>query len=95
VVKGKLVGGDFRHVPGCRRPAQLGCAVAFSTFGSPPPPESNFGRVGGALSTGDPAKREILCTNPTVLDGPAERRRRSSRASPSRRGRRSAARPRR
>jgi hypothetical protein len=70
VVKGKLVGGDFRHVPGCRRPAQLGCAVAFSTFGSPPPPESNFGRVGGALSTGDPAKREILCTNPTVLDGP-------------------------
>ena len=33
------------------------------------PADSNFGRVGGRLSTGDPATRDILCTNPAALGG--------------------------
>src|SRR5262249_12580765 len=43
--------------------------VAYSTFGETPPPNSIFGRPGGALSGGPAAGREVLCTNPAALGG--------------------------
>ena len=71
VPKGKLVGGQFKKVPGCSKPKQLGCVIASSGFLSEPPADANFGRVGGALvSPGiDPAKYEVMCVNPARLDG--------------------------
>jgi hypothetical protein len=62
VRKGSDRGGDFQHVRACRRPRQIGCVVAFSTFNAPVPPVALFGR------TTDPAL-EVLCTNPAALGG--------------------------
>ena len=69
VKEGSLVGGDFKHIPGCEAPKQIGCIAGFSTFNAPVPADSNFGRVGGRLSTGDPANRDILCVNPAAVGG--------------------------
>jgi hypothetical protein len=73
VRKGRKIGGDFRHVPGCRRRKQTGCAIAFSTFGETPPDDSVFGRADNGFSSafglpGGPAYR-VLCTNPAALGG--------------------------
>jgi hypothetical protein len=64
VPAGKDVGGDFAHVPLCRKPTQLGCVVAYSTFRStaPPPPTSFFGRS----LTGGTA---VACVNPAAIAG--------------------------
>jgi hypothetical protein len=62
VKKGQDIGGDFQHIPACRSRAQLGCVVAFSTFGGPVPAASIFGR------TSNP-ELEVLCTNPAALAG--------------------------
>ncbi|MFN8160928.1 MAG: DUF3089 domain-containing protein [Solirubrobacterales bacterium] len=69
VAKGRKIGGDFQHIPACRSATQTGCVVAYSTFDAPVPPDALFGRVGGALSQGDPDKLDVLCTNPAALDG--------------------------
>jgi hypothetical protein len=69
VAKGELDGGDFRKIPGCRREGQFGCVVAFSAFDEPVPADSRFGRPGGGLFGGDPATEDVLCTDPTALDG--------------------------
>ena len=68
VKEGSLVGGDFKHIPGCEAPKQTGCVVGFSTFNAPVPADSIFGRVGAALDR-DPANRDILCVNPAALGG--------------------------
>lgn len=72
VKKGKLAGGDFAHSPGCSRPNQTGCVIAFSTFNETPPDNSRYGRVGGGDAGnvfGFPQgpEYEVLCTNPTSL----------------------------
>ncbi len=73
VRRGRDAGGDFRHVPACRRPGQTGCVVAFSTYGETPPADSIFGRIDGRLNrlSGTPARTglEVLCTNPAALRG--------------------------
>jgi len=71
VPKGKLVGGQFKKIPACSRPAQPGCVIASSSFPAQPPANSAFGRVTGALvTTGlDPEKYEVICVNPARLDG--------------------------
>ncbi|HEY6781147.1 MAG TPA: DUF3089 domain-containing protein, partial [Thermoleophilaceae bacterium] len=70
VRKGRNVGGDFKHVPACRRARDIRCVIAYSTFNTPPPANSLFGRVGGGIGTsGDPARLEVLCTNPAALAG--------------------------
>jgi hypothetical protein len=75
VPTGQVVGGDFAHIPACQSSTQTGCVVAYSTFSSPPPADSFFGRVGtsiGALSGLSPtsaAGLEVLCTNPAALAG--------------------------
>jgi hypothetical protein len=62
VRQGSDVGGDFKHVPACHRPNQIGCVIAFSTYDAVPPADSLFGR------TTAPGLR-VLCTNPAALGG--------------------------
>ncbi len=62
VKRGSDRGGDFEHVPACRSGRQVGCVVAFSTFGGPVPATATFGR------SADPAL-QVLCTNPVALGG--------------------------
>jgi pimeloyl-ACP methyl ester carboxylesterase len=73
LVKGNTgIGGDFKHIPACRRASQLGCVIAFSTFDQPVPSDSLFGRPGAltALGMGTPPKDDqVLCTNPANLAG--------------------------
>ena len=64
VRKGSDAGGDFRHIPACRSPRQLGCVVAFSTFDQPAPANAVFGRAA------EPGQA-VLCTNPARLAGGA------------------------
>jgi Protein of unknown function (DUF3089) len=66
---GTLVGGDFRHVPGCRSDREIGCVVAYSMFGATPPADALFGRVAGVDAGGSSATREVLCVNPAALGG--------------------------
>lgn len=74
VREGRTFGGDFQHVKGCKSPSDIGCAVAFSTFDEPVPPGARFGRVGDPLfANADPARYDILCTNPASLSGGAGR----------------------
>jgi hypothetical protein len=62
---GNVRSGDFRNVPACRAERQLGCVVAFSTYGGPVPQDSFFGRpVDG---------RKVICTNPAALGGGSAR----------------------
>jgi hypothetical protein len=62
VKKGRDAGGDFRNIPACRSRKQVGCVVAFSTFGGPVPATARFGRT-------TEKGREVLCTNPAALRG--------------------------
>ena len=62
VARGRDVGGDFAHIPACRRKGQVGCVVAYSTFDGPVPADATFGRSANA-------RLEILCTNPASLRG--------------------------
>jgi hypothetical protein len=45
VRKGDRTGGDFTHIPLCNSSTETGCVVAYSTFGSKPPSNSQFGRT--------------------------------------------------
>jgi len=77
VPNGRTVGGDFRHVPACSSPRQLGCVIAFSTFNQTPPLFTKFGRLGDSFSNlvssafGGPSgpNFHVLCTNPASLSG--------------------------
>jgi Protein of unknown function (DUF3089) len=71
VRKGSTVGGDFQNLPACTNPDRLGCVIAFSTFGDPPPDNTRFGKAPATDITGAglPAgpDYEVLCTNPVSL----------------------------
>ena len=74
VAKGRLVGGDFVHIPVCTRGAQTGCVISYSTFNKPPPDNSRFGRtdtdpVGGALGLPTGPGVEVMCADPAALAG--------------------------
>ncbi len=69
VPEGGDVGGDFKHIPACREPKQLGCVVAFSTFNTPVPADARFGRPGNVINPGLPAAGDVLCNNPAALGG--------------------------
>ena len=64
VAAGKDVGGDFKTVPLCARPAQVACVVAFSTYAQDPSTNARFGRP-----PAEPAGREVACTDPRPLAG--------------------------
>jgi hypothetical protein len=77
VARGRLVGGDFKHIPMCTRPAQTGCVISYSTFNKTPPDNSRFGRtdtdpVGGALGLPAGPGTEVMCADPAKLSGSAE-----------------------
>ena len=71
VPEGGTVGGDFRHIPACRKAKQAGCVIAFSTFNAPVPPDARFGRPSGFAPEGLPTTGDVLCTNPAALRGGA------------------------
>lgn len=73
VVKaGKLIGADYKHIPGCTSPSQLGCVISYSSFNGKPPVNSVFGHT--PWSAADVQLQllpgqQILCTNPAALGG--------------------------
>jgi hypothetical protein len=71
VGKGRVAGGDFENVQACRRQRQTGCVIAYSAFSDVPSADARFGRVttGFPELGGDPARHEVLCTNPAALGG--------------------------
>jgi Protein of unknown function (DUF3089) len=69
VASGRNVGGDFKKIPGCTKPTQFGCAIAFSTFDAPVPDNSLFGRPSDRAGSDLPATGDVLCTNPAALGG--------------------------
>lgn len=73
VPRGKTVGGSFRTVPTCTAPGQVGCVIAYSTFGAQPPADALFGRPGQGVSllAGQIASagQQVACTNPANLGG--------------------------
>ena len=77
VPKGRTVGGDFAHIPACTSSTETGCVVAYSSFASKPPANSQFGRTSSAAGVPllaprrlSPALR-ILCVNPASPSGGA------------------------
>jgi hypothetical protein len=69
VASGSDVGGDFRHIPGCRKTNQIGCVIAFSTFEGPVQDNTKFGRPSSLSEPGLPTTGDVLCTNPAALRG--------------------------
>ncbi len=71
VPKGKTVGGSFNHIPTCGSPQATGCVIAYSTFGSIPPPSSDFGRPGQGISlqSDQTSKKgqQVVCVNPATV----------------------------
>lgn len=71
---GKRVGGLFDNVPACSKVGQYGCVTAFSTYNDVPGPTARFSRLDFGYwiypePRPDPARFEVMCTNPAVLDG--------------------------
>ena len=70
---GKTAGATFTKVPLCTAGTQTGCAIAFSSYPSQPPPDSEFGRPGQGVSlqSGQTAKagQQVACVNPAALSG--------------------------
>ena len=68
---GKTEGGTFAHIPECTRASQTGCVIAYSSFSSPPPHDSLFGRPGQGVSLQSDQKnahgQQVVCTNPAAL----------------------------
>ena len=71
VAPGKVTGGDFANVPGCTRPGQFGCVVAWSAFNETPPSDPRFGRPPDGPAFGLPGgpQYRVLCTDPEKLTG--------------------------
>ena len=75
VRKGRSTGGDFNHIPLCRSSTQTGCVVAYSSFTTKPPANSQFGRTtsDAGVSLLAPhhlsAKIAIACVNPAAPAG--------------------------
>ncbi len=75
VPTGKVVGGSFRHIPTCGAATQTGCVIAYSSFGSPPPANSFFGRAGRGVSLlsgqGGAGTQQVACVNPVTFSARA------------------------
>jgi hypothetical protein len=77
VRKGSRVGGDFLHIPACSSRGEIGCVVAYSSFTSKPPQNSQFGRTTSdagvrLLAPHNPSPDiEVMCVNPAALTGGA------------------------
>jgi hypothetical protein len=75
VPTGRVVGGTFQNIPACRSAAQTGCVIAYSSFGSPPPANSLFGRAGQGVSLqsgqGSAGSQQVVCVNPVTFSSQA------------------------
>ena len=73
VPAGKTVGATFKNIPLCTSTTMAGCAIAYSTFGSPPPADALFGRPGTGVSLLSlqvtSARQQVACVNPAALSG--------------------------
>ena len=75
VAKGRTVGGDFKHLPLCTSRTETRCVVAYSSFASKPPENSQFGRTTSdagvsLLAPHEPAPNiAIACVNPAAPSG--------------------------
>jgi len=74
VPKGRTVGGDFAHIPACTAIRETGCVVAYSSFTSKPPRNSQFARTNsdagvGLLARSPSPNLRIMCVNPASLAG--------------------------
>jgi hypothetical protein len=75
VARSRAVGGDFAHIPACRSSRQTGCVIAYSSFTSRPPPNSQFGRTtsnAGVRLLTPPRHSDhlrIMCVNPASPAG--------------------------
>jgi hypothetical protein len=65
---GKTVGGSFQHISTCTSAHQTGCVIAYSSFGSEPPADADFGRPGQGVSLQSnqtaTAGLQVACVNP-------------------------------
>jgi Protein of unknown function (DUF3089) len=72
---GKSVGGSFQHIPTCGSARATGCVIAYSTFGTTPPPMSDFGRPGSGVSLQSDqtasAGQQVACVNPVTFSAAA------------------------
>ena len=68
----RSTGGSFEHIATCSSPAQVGCVIAYSTFSSPPPATSYFGRPGQGVSLQSGQRRSlgrrVACVNPVTFN---------------------------
>jgi hypothetical protein len=75
VTKGRSVGGDFAHIPTCGAIRQTGCVIAYSSFTTRPPQNSQFGRTTSdagvrLLAPHRPSPSlKIMCVNPAAPGG--------------------------
>jgi Protein of unknown function (DUF3089) len=73
VPDGKTHGATFRHLPLCTTTHQIGCVIAYSSFPSQPPADSDFGRPGAGVSlqSGQTATKglQVACVNPAAIAG--------------------------
>lgn len=75
VHKDRSTGGDFNHIPACSSERETGCVVAYSSFTSKPPQNSQFGRTTSDAGVRLLAPRNlspelrIMCVNPAAPTG--------------------------
>jgi hypothetical protein len=75
VHRDRSTGGDFSHIPACRSERETGCVVAYSSFTSKPPQDSQFGRPTSdagvrLLAPIKPSPElRIICVNPAAPAG--------------------------
>lgn len=73
VPNGKTVGATFHHLPLCTAANQTGCVIAYSSFPSEPPADSDFGRPGTGVSLQSDQKTkkgvQVACVNPAAISG--------------------------
>lgn len=64
VPEGEDVGGDFKDIPLCSTPEEVGCVISWSTYRdtAPPPENAFFGRT-------DQDAMRAACVNPADLSG--------------------------
>jgi hypothetical protein len=76
VARGKVIDGDFKHIPLCTQPGEAGCVIAYSTFPDQPPVGAFFGRPGSGVSllSGNVRTKglQVACVNPVRPGSSAE-----------------------
>jgi hypothetical protein len=73
VPTGKTVGAAFKHLPLCKSANETGCVIAYSSFPTQPPSDSEFGIPGQGVSLQSDQRTtkgvRVACVNPASLSG--------------------------